>query len=276
MKENQEYLSVGIGQWSHFYTLRINVYEKKYVRGHGPNGNCYINGVWQGTIEFQWKQYHIKNLSQDYNEAIIKAREYADKHNQELRVNVEEWDLNEIRRRKSEEIAEEERRERIRRDEQRETYLFKYQDPRGLIFYFGQYKGQNVYDVAKKDREYLEFIAEKSTNESTLVDRIKVIVEHLPPVEKQISSHVGSLKERLTIKCKLVFAKHIERDFMPSFELLKFRDADGNLFVSFFHGVVFCQDIDIGDEVTIKGTVKKHDEYQGVKQTIINRIKLIS
>jgi hypothetical protein len=54
--------------------------------------------------------------------------------------------------------------------------------------------------------------------------------------------------------------------------LVSFEDKPGNLIKWF--ASVDLDDINTGDVVDIKATVKKHDEYQGVKQTMVSRAKI--
>ncbi len=61
-------------------------------------------------------------------------------------------------------------------------------------------------------------------------------------------------------------------DFRPS-TLVTMVDADGNHFKWFASGV---RDFEAGDVLTLKGTIKAHDEYRGVKQTQITRCKVVT
>lgn len=53
--------------------------------------------------------------------------------------------------------------------------------------------------------------------------------------------------------------------------LLIMRDVEGHVFKWFASGV---KSVEAGDEITIDGTVKAHDEYNGVKQTTLTRCKI--
>ncbi len=84
------------------------------------------------------------------------------------------------------------------------------------------------------------------------------------------SEHVGALKERLEFDVRIIGKRWVE-GYYGSSALIRMLDANDNLFVTFASGN-FGDDVNIGDAITIRGTVKKHDEYKGVKQTIINRV----
>lgn len=49
------------------------------------------------------------------------------------------------------------------------------------------------------------------------------------------------------------------------------QDANGNVFI----WKTACNEIQEGDKVTIKATVKEHNEYRGVKQTVLTRCKVV-
>ncbi len=54
-------------------------------------------------------------------------------------------------------------------------------------------------------------------------------------------------------------------------DIVKMRDGDDNVFTWFASGY---QNLKRGDRVSVRGTIKKHDEYQGTKQTILTRCKV--
>lgn len=80
------------------------------------------------------------------------------------------------------------------------------------------------------------------------------------------SEYQGTEKERLTLSVKILSSRSHEGDF-GAYNITRMTDDAGNLFISFgaFKG-------EPGDQVAIKGTVKRHQEYNGVKQTVLNRV----
>ncbi len=87
-------------------------------------------------------------------------------------------------------------------------------------------------------------------------------------LRKAASQHIGSEGDKLTLNLKCVgrftsqFANYV---------ISKLVDEAGNSFTTF--GV--CP-LDKGGEFTpIKFTVKRHSEYKGEKQTVINRLKVV-
>ncbi len=81
------------------------------------------------------------------------------------------------------------------------------------------------------------------------------------------SEYVGEEKERLTLDVTILGSRLYNGDF-GSYYVTRMLDAAGNLFVSFGS---YREDVD--SKVTIRGTVKRHQEYNGVHQTILNRVK---
>lgn len=55
-------------------------------------------------------------------------------------------------------------------------------------------------------------------------------------------------------------------------ELYIFVDKDGNKYKTFYSGRGW--ECETGDKVTLKGTVKKHEEYKGEKATMLTRCKV--
>ena len=80
------------------------------------------------------------------------------------------------------------------------------------------------------------------------------------------SDYVEKVKERLTIHAATArLVTSWETDYGTTF-LYKFTDDHGNVFVW-----RASRRFEASDGMTIKGTVKEHSEYNGVKQTVITR-----
>ncbi len=85
------------------------------------------------------------------------------------------------------------------------------------------------------------------------------------------SSFVGALGEKLTIKVTVKHTQELNNGFNGITTLIKMIDDQGNLFVWFASGE---KTLETGQQVTVKGTVKAHQDYQGTKQTILTRCKV--
>ena len=84
------------------------------------------------------------------------------------------------------------------------------------------------------------------------------------------SEFVGELGDRIkNIRVKVLFTKNIETYYGLS-TLYIFQDALGNIMKSFYSGSKWEYDKD--DEILITGTVKKHETYNGKKNTMLNRV----
>lgn len=86
-------------------------------------------------------------------------------------------------------------------------------------------------------------------------------------VEGAASEFVGEVKQRFEFDAEVIGVYGTE-GYYGHTDIVKFKDTDGNLFTWFASGY---QDLEHGDRMTIKGTVKTHDTYKGVKQTVLSR-----
>jgi hypothetical protein len=85
-----------------------------------------------------------------------------------------------------------------------------------------------------------------------------------------LSRHVGEIGERLTITGEIVSAFYKEPTaWADGYTITKVRHGN-DLFVYWGNGIG-----ERGDVVTMKATVKRHDEYKGVLSTTVNRPKLL-
>ena len=96
------------------------------------------------------------------------------------------------------------------------------------------------------------------------------------------SKFVAEVGARIEFDVTLEWTFTFEGNFGPV-TLYKFIDADGNLLV-WFASNSFCpgpvspdnfepnEEIAVGQRVKIKGTVKKHEERDGIKQTVLSRV----
>lgn len=120
-------------------------------------------------------------------------------------------------------------------------------------------------------------LASKLRQRRTLSDRqLEAAARTLDAIKKReaedaASEWVGDIKERREFEIKVLFI--IEREgYYGPVDIIKMRDASGNMltwFATSSHG------LRKGDTALIKGTVKKHDEYKGVKQTVLTRCTVL-
>lgn len=84
-----------------------------------------------------------------------------------------------------------------------------------------------------------------------------------------MSQHVGEPKQRIEFEA-VVIGVYETRNQFGHVDIVKMRDLAGNMFTWFASGYTgLVRD----DRISIKGTVKKHDVFRGIKQTLITRCK---
>ena len=106
---------------------------------------------------------------------------------------------------------------------------------------------------------------ELKDNAKEIADAAKKVIE-----PESHSEFIGEIKERLRdIHAKLVSEREINSYYGTSI-LYTFAQNE-NILVWFCSGCPIDKDIHIGDEILLTGTVKAHDEYNGIKQTKLNR-----
>lgn len=86
--------------------------------------------------------------------------------------------------------------------------------------------------------------------------------------EAKSNEHVGIIKKREVFKIALTNIT-VKEGYYGTTWIHRFEDNEGNSLVWFSSKDV---DFRVGNEYTVKATVKKHDEYKGRKQTLINRV----
>lgn len=82
------------------------------------------------------------------------------------------------------------------------------------------------------------------------------------------SAHFGEVKKRAVYTLTLNGVRAFEGNYGPTY-LHTFTDAGGNVAKWFGSREL---DAEIGTPRTVKATVKAHDEYKGVKQTVLTRV----
>lgn len=95
------------------------------------------------------------------------------------------------------------------------------------------------------------------------------------------SQHVGKAGDRISIKATLT-GFHWYKTQFGDMNIYTFTDIFNNVFVwktsSYLDRIVdgICKPVHEGEMVELKATVKDHDEYQGIKQTVLTRCKVVA
>jgi hypothetical protein len=84
------------------------------------------------------------------------------------------------------------------------------------------------------------------------------------------STHQGSKGERLALEVTCYGSRYTE-GFYGSTQICKFHDAAGNAYVWFNSG---STKVETGASYHLRGTVKRHSEFKGVKETTLSRCHL--
>lgn len=90
------------------------------------------------------------------------------------------------------------------------------------------------------------------------------------PKPDSTSEHIGSIKDRLVLEGVKITAMTPYMSGVYSKTRVEFSDANGNVLIWRASGSP--EWLKVGESFTIKATVKAHDTYNGVKQTIIERV----
>lgn len=101
----------------------------------------------------------------------------------------------------------------------------------------------------------------------------KALLKKIDLKKNADSNWVGTVKERTNFNVVVTKRLGFETSFGYMVMILM-KDQAGNILV-WKTGTGFNESVSVGDELTIKATVKKHDEYQGVKQTILTRCTVL-
>jgi hypothetical protein len=89
--------------------------------------------------------------------------------------------------------------------------------------------------------------------------------------ERKESQWVGQEGDRRIFDLLVEKVIQLDSNFGPSSQLHIMSDEDDNRFIWFAHGT----SLDQGRKVLLKGTIKKHTERQGVKQTMLTRCEVM-
>jgi hypothetical protein len=89
--------------------------------------------------------------------------------------------------------------------------------------------------------------------------------------QKQLSNFVGNIGDKLTKELTYVNSYSYETQYGTTW-IHKFIDNDNNTYVWKTNNYL---NVDQGNNVKIKGTIKEHNEYREEKQTILTRCKVL-
>lgn len=85
------------------------------------------------------------------------------------------------------------------------------------------------------------------------------------------SQHLGKVGERLRDVALLLYGVYSFESAYGATTVYRFRDAQDNVVLWYASS---NQELIIGDRVVLDGTIKKHDVYKGINQTVLSRCKV--
>jgi uncharacterized protein (DUF3820 family) len=269
-------LFIGIGETTAFYTLRETYLHA--IPGAGPWGNAIMNGVYQGT--FEERSYHVKNLSQDPDEAFAKAEEAAAVMGLRLTTTRDslETEMRDIKRANAEEMAKREavrlaRAEALAAQHDREEEQLR-EVIRAGFFPFGKYCGQHF---SEADRGFITWLLTTTFEAGTIMEYLSVYVRDiagdmaLPAPVKDL--HIGTVGKRQEFDVVVIRSMSFISEyngFRVYITIMVDKETGACLKVK---SEKFSAEA--GEEFRIKATVKAHEEYKGQAQTVIQRVAVL-
>ncbi len=256
------YTFISTGEKTALYTLRC-MYE--------------VPVVIQGVNRIILKDYHIQNLSNDKATAEEKAEYLSSQIGVPFKGNAE-FDLNEIRRRKSEDVqAQREAVERAMREAEEKVQAEYVRSMQEGVILCGKYKGMAPSEVL--DTDYLRWMAVQIDLEAPEgLERSKwsiscqIVAKWLKDNPVKESNWVGEVGQKVILSVTLQKVYFIQGQW-PTI-LYKGITEEGNIVV-FYTVASGFSDLKVGEVFSVTGTIKKLDEHKGVKQTVLNRPKLV-
>lgn len=257
------HLFIGIGETFAMFTLR-ETYLHEFYSG--------------GRMHYEVRSHHHWNLATTPDEAFRKATEDANQLGLVLTSTREgiEKELREIKRASADEL---ERRAQAAAAQKAEweadraarAAQWAREDADMLAagrYPFGRLKGEEF----GIDIGYMNWVINKRAefeDESIMAKMATRMIELYPEaiLPKPQNKHWGAVGKRAEVHGTVISCRYFDRQDGSGFHITNFVTDDGALLVAFG-----SFEADAGDKITIKATVKRHDDYKGEAQTIVNRI----
>jgi len=129
------------------------------------------------------------------------------------------------------------------------------------------YNMKNFFSLDEVELRYVPFVSSGIAAYNRSVEKIIEM-----KAKKTVSNYVGEIGEKITSDVEVTGSRHVNGYYGSSL-LVKMVDDSGNTFTTFYSGYKF--EPEVGDKLTIKGTVKAHKEFKGWKSTMLTRVKVI-
>ena len=255
---NALYGFISTGDKVAMYTLRI-MYELPV------HTNCGLRMI--------LKDYFVQNLSNDRETAINKAIQILSEQDLELNSDAD-FDLNEIKRARSEErqeIEEAIKKAEIERKEKIDQFFLE--SVRSDVFLCGKYVGFNVNDVACKDIHYLFWLAsqEVSAQKSKFDINIEIAKKYITNNNIELPGFVGSIGDEIQVELTLKSVYWTQGQF-PT--LCYSCVTDDNKLVKFYSMAKAFKELKESEKFRVKAIVKHHNEHNSNKVSILNKPRM--
>jgi hypothetical protein len=144
---------------------------------------------------------------------------------------------------------------------------------------FGKYRGAMLEDIFMQDPRYIMWLADNYTgNQKEFVAKLQSLKEvyfkNLTEKNKEesTSEYYGNIDEKAQLIVKVYRIKATNYDGEMVYQYY-FVDRDGNKFYTY--SIKNADTYKEGDILEVKGTIKQHREIVGIKYTYLNRLKVL-
>jgi Arc/MetJ family transcription regulator len=259
------HLLIGVGQTGAFFTLRETYMHEQWVGGLG------------GYMHTEVRSHHHYNLSQDADEALAKAQAASEALGVELKTTREtlEQEMRDIQRAGADQLAERQRREQewanLRAAAEaswRQDKLDKIADGKYPIGPFVDQKFE------QGERSYITWLIDTlpEFDEGSIISIMAAAVRdkcgYLALPKANPSATIGSSGDKIEASVTVVRLGMYDTQFGRTW-VTTMVTTEGVCLV--------CKSTsfkaNVGEQFTLKGTVKEHSDYKGQMQTIVLRVK---
>lgn len=267
-------LFIGIGENSHFYTLRETYLHEVHIRGQAPH--------------YEVRSMHHFNLSQDAAEAVEKAKAFGELYGLPMTTTVEDLadDMRDIQRADATAL---ERRAAMQRQREAEwdaerkdrlaEQIRKIREEGKITF--GAHHGKHITELETGYIAWVHNNLEKFEVGSVmhaLATEIAANFTHLLPPVPALRGHWGTIAKRAEVQVQVCRISGFTRTAFNGWStewvsVINMVASTGELLVCFTTSGI---DLSTLDKVVIKCTPKSHEDYKGQDQTVVQRIAIVS
>jgi hypothetical protein len=129
------------------------------------------------------------------------------------------------------------------------------------------YNMKNFFSMDEVELRYVPFVSSGIASYNRSIEKIIEM-----KAKKAVSNYVGTIGEKITTDVEVTLSKYVSGYYGSSL-LINMIDGLGNTFTTFYSGYKF--EPEVGDKLTIKGTIKAHKKFKGWKSTMLTRVKVI-